>query len=44
MSYHILLIGPDGDAAKDLLPLFDCEIILQVEHCLLPVRAGCVWG
>lgn len=43
-SYHILLIGSDSDAAEDLLPLFDREVILQVKHCLLPVRAGCVRG
>lgn len=23
VSYHILLIGPDGNTAKDLLSLFD---------------------
>jgi len=43
-TYRVLLVGSDRHAAKDLLPFPGGQIVLQVEHSLLPVGAGGVWG
>lgn len=39
---HVVLgIGPHANGAEDLLARLHCQVVLHVEHCLLPVR---VWG
>ena len=34
----VLGIGPRAGGAKDLLACLHCQVVLHVEHCLLPGR------
>jgi len=40
----VVLVWLDGDDSIDLLTLLDSEVVVKVEHCLLPVSVPCIWG
>lgn len=44
MSYIILDIGFHADGTKDLLSGFHRQIVIKVEHSLLPVSVRRLWA
>ena len=44
LTYNVFLVGLQSDATGDLLPPPDGQVVLQVEHRLLPVGVRRVWS